>query len=84
MIVINCKAGVEPGTIKAWELCEKLRLPRIFFVTNMDDDKASYRELLLRLESRFGKRVAPLQLPIRENGEVCRLCQCRQDEGSPL
>ena len=67
VIVINCKAGVEPGTIKAWELCEKLRLPRIFFVTNMDDDKASYRELLLRLESRFGKRVAPLHLPIREN-----------------
>ena len=33
----------------------------------MDDDKASYRELLLRLESRFGKRVAPLHLPIREN-----------------
>ena len=58
---------MEPGTIKAWELCEKLRLPRIFFVTNMDDDKASYRELLLRLESRFGKRVAPLHLPIREN-----------------
>ncbi|MFR9308056.1 MAG: elongation factor G, partial [Lachnospiraceae bacterium] len=34
-----------------------------------DDDKASYRELILKLESRFGKKVAPLQLPIRENEE---------------
>ena len=67
IIVVNCKAGIEPGTIKAWDLCEKLHLPRIIFVTNMDDDKASYRELLLKLETRFGKKVAPLHLPIREN-----------------
>lgn len=69
IIVVNCKAGIEPGTVKAWELCEQYRLPRIIFVTNMDDDKASYRELILKLESRFGKKVAPLQLPIRENEE---------------
>ena len=67
VIVVNCKAGIEPGTVKAWELCESLQLPRIIFVTNMDDDKASYRDLLLKLETRFGKKVAPLHLPIREN-----------------
>ena len=67
IIVVNCKAGIEPGTIKAWELCEKNDLPRIIFVTNMDDDKASYKDLLIKLESRFGKKVAPLHLPIREN-----------------
>ena len=67
VIVINCKAGIEPGTIKAWELCELNRLPRIIFVTNMDDDKASYRELILKLQARFGKKVAPIHMPIREN-----------------
>ena len=67
VIVVNCKAGIEVGTIKAWELCEEYGLPRIFFVTNMDDDKASYRELLLKLETRFGRKVAPFHLPIREN-----------------
>ena len=67
VIVVNCKAGIEPGTIKAWDMCEEYELPRIIFVTNMDDDKASYRELLLKLEKRFGKKVAPLHLPIREN-----------------
>lgn len=67
IIVVNCKAGIEVGTEKAWELCEKFRLPRVIFVTNMDDDHASYRELVLRLETRFGRKIAPFQLPIREN-----------------
>ena len=43
VIVVNCKAGIEVGTEKAWELCEKFNLPRIIFVTNMDDDHASFR-----------------------------------------
>jgi elongation factor G len=67
IIVVNCKAGVEPGTVKAWELCEKFHIPRLFFATNMDDDHASYRQLVLDLEKRFGRSVAPFQLPIREN-----------------
>ena len=67
IIVVNCKAGIEVGTEKAWELCDKLKLPRIIFVTNMDDDHASYRELVVKLETRFGRKIAPFQLPIREN-----------------
>ena len=67
IIVVNCKAGIEVGTEKAWELCEKYRLPKLIFVTNMDDDRASFRELVLKLERRFGRSVAPFQLPIREN-----------------
>ena len=67
IIVVNCKAGIEVGVEKAWEMCEKYNLPRLFFVTNMDDDHASYRELVLKLETRFGRKIAPFQLPIREN-----------------
>ena len=67
IIVVNCKAGIEVGTEKAWELCDKLKLPRVIFVTNMDDDHASFRELVLKLERRFGRSIAPFQLPIREN-----------------
>ena len=33
----------------------------------MDDDHASYRELVLKLEKEFGRKIAPFQLPIREN-----------------
>ena len=69
VIVVNCKSGIEPGTRKAWELCEKYRLPRLFFVTNMDDDDASFRELTIKLTTEFGRSISPLQIPIREDGK---------------
>lgn len=67
VIVISAKAGVEVGTIKAWEFCEKYHLPRIFFVTDMDDDNASYREVVEKLTDLYGKKIAPFHIPIREN-----------------
>ena len=67
VIVVSAKAGVEVGTMKAWDFCEKFRLPRIFFVTDMDDDNASYREVVERLTELYGKKIAPFHIPIREN-----------------
>ena len=37
-----------------------------FFVTGMDDDQASYRKIVLELNDRFGRKVAPFHVPIRE------------------
>ena len=67
VIVVAAKAGVEVGTMKAWEFCEKHNLPRIFFVTDMDDDNASFRKVIEELTELYGKRIAPLHIPIREN-----------------
>lgn len=67
VIVINGKSGIEVGTQKAWEFCEKYNLPRIFFVTNMDDDHASFREVVVKLSEMYGRRIAPFHIPIREN-----------------
>ena len=44
IIVVSGKAGVQVGTQKAWNLCEKYKLPRMFFVTDMDVDDVSYRK----------------------------------------
>lgn len=67
IIVISGKNGIEVGTKRAWELCEKRNLPRMFFVTDMDDDKASFREIVQNLQEMYGKKIAPFHLPIREN-----------------
>lgn len=67
IIVISAKAGIEVGTQKSWEFCEKYNLPRIFFVTDMDDDNASYREVVEKLTDLYGKKIAPFHIPIREN-----------------
>ena len=67
IIVVNGKAGIEVGTLKAWELCEKYKLPRIIYVSNMDVDNASFRQVVEDMTAQFGKKMAPFHLPIRED-----------------
>ncbi len=67
IIVVSGKAGVEVGTEKAWEMCEKYKLPRMFFVTEMDVDHASFRQVVEDLTERYGKKIAPFYQPIRED-----------------
>lgn len=67
IIVVSGKSGIEVGTQKAWEICEKYKLPRMFFVTDMDVDNASYRQVVEDLQEMYGKRIAPFHFPIREN-----------------
>ena len=69
IILINGKSGVEVGTHKAWEICEKYNLPRLICVTGMDDDNASFRQAVLDMQEIYGKKLAPFHLPIRENGK---------------
>ena len=67
IIVVNGKAGIEVGTLKAWEMCEKYKLPRFIYVSNMDVDNASFRQVVEDMTGLFGKKLAPFNLPIREN-----------------
>ena len=67
IIVVSGKAGVEVGTEKAWELCEKYKLPRFIFVTDMDIDNASFRQVVEDMTEKYGKKLAPFHLPVREN-----------------
>ncbi|MCR2047822.1 elongation factor G [Acetatifactor muris] len=67
IIVVNGKSGIEVGTQKAWELCEKYKLPRFIYVSNMDVDNASFRQVVEDMTNLYGKRMAPFNLPIRED-----------------
>ncbi|MBP3238067.1 MAG: elongation factor G [Lachnospiraceae bacterium] len=67
VIVVSAKAGLEVGALKAWDLCERYKLPRIIFVTDMDDDNASFRQVVEKLQETYGNRIAPFHTPIREN-----------------
>ena len=69
IIVVSGKDGVQVGTKKAWDICEEYHLPRMFYVTGMDNDDVSYREVVEALTDLYGKRIAPIHFPIRENGK---------------
>lgn len=70
VIVVSGKAGVEVGTEKAWELCDKYNLPRMVYVTEMDVDDASFRQVVETLTEKYGKVIAPHFQPIRENEKL--------------
>ncbi len=67
IIVVNGKAGMEVGTQRAWDLCEKYKMPRFIYVSGMDIDNASYRQVVEDMTEKYGKKMAPFHLPIREN-----------------
>ncbi len=81
VIVVNGKDGVQVGTQKAWELCEKNHLPRIIFVTNMDDDNASFRQVVADLQELYGSHIAPFQIPIREHEKLVGFVNVVKMEG---
>ena len=67
VIVVNGKSGIQAGTRRAWEICDRYKLPRFIHVTNMDDNNASFRQVVEDAVDMFGKKIAPINLPIREN-----------------
>ncbi len=70
VIVVNGKSGVEVGTQKAWDLCEKYHLPCIFYISNMDADNVDFTGIVDTLKDEFGQKVIPLNTPIYENEKL--------------
>lgn len=68
VIVVSAIEGVQVGTEAAWRATEALDLPRMVFVTKLDRDRSSFDRTLDQLRERFGAGIAPLELPIGEEG----------------
>jgi elongation factor G len=64
VVVVDAVSGPEVGTDRAWQVTEKLQLPRMILVNRMDRENANFSNVLAALRERWGHRVMPLQLPI--------------------
>lgn len=64
IIVMDASAGVEVGTEQAWRFAEEQNLPRLMFINKMDRENADFARSLNSAREIFGKRVAPIQVPI--------------------
>lgn len=64
IIVVAANSGVELGTERAWERCEGRGIPRIFLINKMDRETADFRRALENIQSVFGRKCVPFQLPI--------------------
>ena len=81
LIVVSAKSGVEVGTEKAWEYATELNLPKMIFVNEMDDDNADMDKVVEELKAVFGKSIAPLQVPFKENGKFVGFVNAIKREG---
>lgn len=67
-IVVCAVSGVQVGTEKAWDYCEKIKLPRAFFINKMDRENANFENTLEQIKENFGMSAVPIQYPIgKEN-----------------
>lgn len=81
IIVVSAKSGIEVGTEKAWEYTEEVNLPRMIFVNGMDDEHANLRDILEDLREKFGKTIAPFQVPFKENDRFAGFINVVKMEG---
>ncbi len=63
-IVVSGVSGVKVGTEKAWDYCNKIKLPRTFFINKLDRENSSYDKTLAQLKEAFGISIVPIQYPI--------------------
>jgi elongation factor G len=66
--VVSAVEGVEVQTEVAWNLAEERGIPRVVFINKLDRERASFERTLDQLKERFGTGIAPLELPIGEEG----------------
>jgi elongation factor G len=67
VIVVCAASGVEVGTEQVWAYCNAVNLPRIVYVNRMDRENVDFTKVVDQIQSKFGRKCLPIQLPIGEH-----------------
>lgn len=70
IIVLSGKSGLTVGAEKAWKYAEDAGIPKMIFINKVDDERVNYYGVLDQLREKYGKKIAPLQVPIREGEKI--------------
>ncbi len=81
LIVVSAKSGVTVGVERAFEYATENNIPKMFFINKMDSDRADFDKVVLELKEKFGKTIAPLQVPFKEDGKVVGFINVVKKEG---
>jgi elongation factor G len=71
VVVLGATAGVEVGTEKVWEYCQARGIPRLFFISMMDKEHASFARVVDEIRKHITPKAVAAELPIGE-GEQFR------------
>jgi len=66
IILAPAKGGIAVGTEKSWAYAKDQGIPKVFFISKMDEENANYFAVIDQLVKTFGKSIIPFQIPIIE------------------
>ncbi|HET9293723.1 MAG TPA: elongation factor G [Gemmatimonadales bacterium] len=64
VVVLSGVSGVEVGTEKVWEICDRLHLPRLLFVGQMDKENADFERVFADVKAHLSPKVLPVEIPV--------------------
>jgi elongation factor G len=64
LLCVNAVAGIEVNTEKVWSFADEISQPTIVLLGKMDRERADFARAVDQLRQRFGREVAPIQVPI--------------------
>ena len=70
LFVVSAVDGVEVQTELLWQAAAAEGISRAVFINKLDRDRASFSRTLAELTGAFGKRIAPVQVPIGEEASL--------------
>jgi len=66
LILLSAQAGVEVGTEQVWNIAERYKLARMFFINKMEKEHANFEKVVKEVQEGFGQKAVPIQIPIGE------------------
>ena len=74
IIAVTAKSGVSVGTEKAWKALTLARLPKILYMSKLDEDNADFDRSFAGLREALGPTVTPFIIPIMDGEKTVGLC----------
>ena len=70
LLVIGANGVIPIGAQNVVDYCLKLHKPLIIFINGMDKENADYFGTVAALREKYAGKLAPIQIPIMENGKM--------------
>ena len=64
ILVCSAKDGITVGFEKAWKYCEERNMPRLVYISKVDEDHSDYNATFEALRAKYGNKIAPVVVPI--------------------
>ncbi len=66
VVLLDAYSGVEVGTETVVEICDKYKLPRLFFINRIDREHSNFEQTLSQAQESYGNSVVAAQFPVQE------------------